>query len=94
MNKSTDHRMYYVCKEPSTYDNKYDFYEPKAHKTDCFLENPKKYECRPIGDNSNLRFFKEEANIKHICKHIPAELRKNVFETKYPDSTIISLLEK
>jgi len=88
MNKSTDHRMYYICKEPSAYDNKHEFYEPKAHKTDC----SKKHECRPIGDQSNLRFFKETANIKYICKYIPAELRKTVFETKYPDSTIISLL--
>lgn len=71
---NTDNRIYYICKEPSTYNNK--------------------YECRPIGDNSNLRFFKEDANIKYICKHIPAELRKTVFETKYPDSSIISLLGK
>ena len=87
---NTDHRLYYVCKELETPNSKYDFYEPNAHKTDCFLENSKKHECRPIGNISNLKFFKEEANIKHICKHIPADLRKTVFELKYPDSTVIS----
>lgn len=50
-----------------------------------------KYTCRPIGDYSNLRFFKKSANIKYISKNTPHELRKNIFETKYPDSILISL---
>jgi hypothetical protein len=48
-------------------------------------ENKNEKYCRPIGVERNLRLFREDADIKHICKHIPLSLRKQVFELKYPN---------
>ena len=50
--------------------------------------------CRSIGEEKNLVFFKEDADIKYICKYIPVELRKIVFEQKYPDYKLISEIKK
>lgn len=46
--------------------------------------------CRPVGEEKNLAFFKEDANVKHICKYIPLEFRKAVFELKYPGYKVVT----
>lgn len=52
-------------------------------------ENKEINYCKPIGEKENLYLFQESADIKHICKHIPVELRKNIFELKYPNHKIM-----
>ncbi len=52
-------------------------------------ENKETRYCKPVGDSNNLSMFKESADVRHICKHIPFGLQKAVFELKYPNSKII-----
>ena len=50
--------------------------------------------CKPVGEEKNLAFFKEDADVKYICKYIPLEFRKTLFEQKYPGFKVLSVFEK
>jgi hypothetical protein len=54
-------------------------------------ENKDIHFCKPVGDQKNLVFFSVDADVKHICKHIPLNLRKQVFELKYPNYKVVDL---